>query len=140
MRDRPGVVLGFDFGTRRIGTALGQRITGTARPLATVAVRDGRPDWDAIGRLVAQWRPEAVVVGLPLNMDGTAQEMTARARRFGRQLEGRYGVAVHLVDERLSTREAARRLEEAGRPVTELDPLAAAIILETWLAADPETP
>lgn len=136
MSPGPGVLLGFDFGTRRIGAALGQRITGTARPLATITVRNGRPDWEAIGRLVAEWAPEALVVGLPLNMDDSEQEMTARARRFSRQLNGRYGLPVHLADERLTTREAARRLEETGRPVAALDPAAAAVILETWLNAE----
>lgn len=129
------MLLGFDFGTRRIGVAVGQRITGTARPLATVPVRHDRPDWEAIATLMAQWQPEAVVVGLPLNMDGSEQTVTARARRFGRQLNGRFGLPVHLMDERLSTREAASRLEDDGLPVTHLDPHAAAIILESWLNA-----
>ncbi len=130
------MLLGFDFGTRRIGVAVGQRITGTARPLLTIRVAQDRPDWEAIGALMAQWQPEAVVVGLPLNMDGSEQVITARARRFSRQLNGRFGLPVHLMDERLSTREAARRLEEDGRPVTHLDPHAAAVILESWLNAN----
>lgn len=132
------MLLGFDFGTRRIGVAVGQRVTGTARPLATIQVRQDRPDWDAIAALMAAWRPEAAVVGLPLNMDGSEQVITARARRFGRQLNGRFGLPVHLMDERLSTREAARRLEDDGRAVTHLDPHAAAIILESWLYATTE--
>lgn len=137
MSPRAGVLLGFDFGTRRIGTAVGQRITGTARPLVTVAVSHDRPDWAAIGRLVEEWQPEALVVGLPLNMDDSEQAMTERARRFGRQLAGRFGLPVHWTDERLTTREAARRLEESGRPVVNVDPAAAALILESWLEANP---
>ncbi len=130
------MLLGFDFGTRRIGVAVGQRITATARPLLTIRVAHDRPDWEAIGTLMAEWQPEAAVVGLPLNMDGSEQAITSRARRFSRQLNGRFGLPVHLMDERLSTREAARRLADDGRPVTHLDPHAAALILESWLNAN----
>ena len=126
-------LIAFDFGEKRIGTAIGQTVTGTAAALETVPVRKMRPDWDAIDRLVDTWRPDALVVGLPLNMDGTEQWITTRARSFARQLEQRFGLPVHLADERLSTREAWTRLVESGSRRRGPDPIAAQIILEGWL-------
>jgi putative Holliday junction resolvase len=134
MTGEPSLVLAFDYGTRRIGVALGETLTGGARPLATVAVRERRPDWGAIGRLIAAWRPGRLVVGLPLGLDGGEQAMSLGARRFGRQLEGRYGLPVDLVDERLTTRAARARLGETGRGRDPVDPVAAQLILEGWLA------
>jgi putative Holliday junction resolvase len=127
-------LLAFDFGLKRIGVAVGQTLTGTASPLQTVPVRRDTPDWPAIVRLIETWAPNALVVGMPLNMDGTEQEMTRCAKRFGRQLEGRFGLSVHLVDERLSTREAKTRLSSVGRGAAETDPVAAQVILESWLS------
>jgi putative Holliday junction resolvase len=132
--DDARTLLAFDFGLKRIGVAVGQTLTGTANPLQTVAVRRDTPDWPAITRLMETWAPNALVVGMPLNMDGTEQDMSRRARRFGRQLEGRFGLPVHLVDERLSTREAKTRLSSVGRGEAEADPVAAQVILEGWLA------
>ncbi len=129
--------LGFDYGLRRIGVAVGETLTGSARPLQTVAARDGEPDWDALGGLIRSWEPDALVVGVPLHLDGARQPMTDAAQRFARRLEGRYRLPVHRVDERLSSDEARRVLAERG--VTgraargRLDPVAAQIILETWL-------
>lgn len=137
MSTRAGVLLGFDYGRRRIGVAVGQRITGTARAVKPVAVRDRGPDWDAISHLVAEWRPERLVVGLPVNMDASPQPMTAAAGRFGRQLAGRYRLPVETMDERLTTREAASLLDQAGRPVRDLDGLAASLILESWMREHP---
>ncbi len=131
---RPRTLLAFDFGLKRIGVAVGQTQTRSANPLETVAVRQARPDWSAIARLIETWAPDSLVVGLPLNMDGSDQEMTHRARRFGRQLEGRFALPVHLVDERLSTREARTRLELAGRGGEDADATAAQIILEDWFS------
>ncbi len=127
------VLLGFDYGTKRIGVAVGQTLTGSARPLATVSARDGKPDWDAITRLIAEWQPAALVVGLPVHMDGTEHERTARARRFGNQLRGRYNLPVHSVDERLTSYEAEQELRAQGKKVQDLDPLAAQLILQSWL-------
>ena len=127
-------LIGFDFGEKRIGVAIGQTVTGTATALDTVMVRGTEPDWDAIDRLIDTWKPGALVVGLPLNMDGTEQWMTGRARRFANRLHGRSGLPVHLVDERLSTREAWTRLIESGSRRDGPDPIAAQIILEGWLA------
>ena len=123
----------FDYGKKRIGVAIGQRLTGTATPLETVAVRNGRPDWKRIESLILEWRPAALVVGHPLNMDGTSQTMTAAADRFARKLSGRFGLPVHRSDERLSSFEAGER---TGRR-HDLDAVAAQVILESWLAEHP---
>ncbi|MCU0766113.1 MAG: Holliday junction resolvase RuvX [Gammaproteobacteria bacterium] len=129
-----GAVLGFDYGTRKIGVAVGQTVTGTATPLVTLPTRDESPDWTAIGRLVADWQPEAFVVGLPLEMDDTEAPVAVRARRFARQLAGRYRLPVHMADERLTTREARRQLGRDGvRDAAAVDAVAARLILETWL-------
>ena len=104
---RPQRLLGFDYGTRQIGVAVGQTLTGSAQPLLVLKARDGVPDWRQIAALIDEWKPDALVVGLPLNMDGTPSDMSARAEKFARRLEGRYRLTVHCVDERLSTFEAA---------------------------------
>lgn len=134
MTAAPALLLGFDYGTRRIGVALGETLTASARPLGTVVVHRNRPDWEALGRLVEQWRPARLVVGLPLELDGGEQEVTRGARRFGRQLEGRYRLPVDLVDERLTTRAAREQRAASGRWRDPIDPLAAQLILEGWLA------
>ena len=134
-----GLVLAFDFGTRRIGVALGEASLGTARPLTTIdnAANDAR--FEAIGKLIAEWQPVRLVVGLPLAMDGSEHEMTGRCRRFAQQLEGRYRLPVELVDERLTSVEAESHL--AGRGLdwkqrkAELDAEAAATILESYFAS-----
>ncbi|MBB1202779.1 Holliday junction resolvase RuvX [Enterobacteriaceae bacterium 89] len=131
-----GTLLGFDFGTRSIGVAVGQRITGTARPLGALKAQDGTPDWNAIEKLIKEWQPEAVIVGLPLNMDGTEQPLTARARKFGNKIHGRFGVQVILHDERLSTVEARAGLFEHGgyRALNKgkVDSASAVVILESF--------
>ena len=131
-----GTLLAFDFGTRSIGVAIGQRITGTARPLAAIKAQDGSPDWNIIGRLLKEWQPESVIVGLPLNMDGTEQPLTARARNFANKIHGRFGVAITLHDERLSTVEARAGLFERGgfRALDKgsVDSASAVVILESF--------
>lgn len=134
-------VLGFDFGLRRIGIATGQTVTGSASPVAVASATDGRPDWNVIDTAVREWAPDALVVGVPLLMDGTEQPVTHRARRFARQLAGRYGLPVHEADERLSSAQASRMLTDArqsgGRRRTrkgDVDRIAATLILEHWLA------
>ncbi|HID48713.1 MAG TPA: Holliday junction resolvase RuvX [Chromatiales bacterium] len=131
----PETLLGFDYGTVRIGVALGQTVTGTAKPLTTLACRNGQPDWTAIGRLIAEWQPRRLVVGLPLQLDASEQEMTGRARRFGNQLKGRYNLPVEMVDERLTSREAEAELAAKGGKFDKagIDALAAALILQSWL-------
>lgn len=134
MSARPTTVLAFDYGGKRIGVAVGQTLTSTAQPLEAVRVQNAKPDWNAIARLVHTWQPDALVIGLPLNMDGSEQDTTWAARRFGNQLEDRFHLRVHTADERLSTREARQRLVEQGNPCGDDDPVAAQVILETWLS------
>lgn len=129
-------LLGFDFGPRKIGVAVGQTITRSATPLTTLRSRGEQPDWTRIEALIREWQPSALVVGLPFQMDDKEVEWSPRVHRFARQLEGRYRLPVHLVDERLTSREAHRQLAERDRrtPTLEaVDALAAALILETWL-------
>ncbi|MDQ6680577.1 MAG: Holliday junction resolvase RuvX [Pseudomonadota bacterium] len=118
--------LAFDFGSRRIGVAAGNTLTRNAQPLCTVAA-GAAPPFDAIGRLIAEWLPDALVVGVPLHPDGAPHENTLRARRFARQLQGRFKLPVHEADERYTTTEA-RALGAA-----DLDAAAAAIILGQFL-------
>ena len=129
-------LLGFDFGTKSIGVAVGQQLTGTARALTALKAQDGTPDWKLIEKLLKEWQPDYVVVGLPLNMDGTEQELTARARKFANRLHGRFGLRVELQDERLSTVEARADLFERGgfRALQkgQVDSQSAVIILEDW--------
>jgi len=139
--DRPaGPVLSFDYGTGRTGVAVGQTLTGTASPLTTIDAHGRNPDWAAIDRLVAEWQPVALVIGIPLNMDGSDNEMTALASRFLRQLRARHRLPTYGVDERLTTFDAEQRLAEAGLPRNrwrgEIDRVAAQLILETWFAGD----
>ncbi len=129
-----GTLLGFDYGPAKIGVAVGQTVTGTATPLATLRAVDRRPDWDGIGRLIAEWQPEALVVGLPRDMDDSDTEVTPQALRFARQLEGRFHLPVHMMDERLTSREALQIAGYRPRAVEELDAIAARLILETWLS------
>jgi putative Holliday junction resolvase len=126
-------LLAFDYGRKRIGVAVGQQLTQSATALTTVRARDGKPDWVAINRLIAEWKPDALVVGIPYRMDGGEQEMTRAARRFCRQLEGRYRLAVHRVDERLTSYMVESTLSETGELRQDIDPLAARLILEDWL-------
>lgn len=121
-------LLGFDYGSRRVGVAAGNTVTGRAQPLTTIAAI-GAARFDAIGRLIAEWQPAALVIGVPFHPDGVAHDNTIQARRFGRQLHGRFGLPVHEVDERYTTTSA--RSGGAG----DLDAAAAAIILEQHLAA-----
>lgn len=129
-------LLGFDFGTKSIGVAVGQQLTGTARALSALKAQDGIPDWNLIGKLLKEWQPDYVVVGLPLNMDGTEQPLTERARKFANRLHGRFGVRVEMQDERLSTVEARADLFERGgfRALQkgQVDSQSAVIILEDW--------
>lgn len=134
MTDTPVTLLGFDYGEKHIGVAVGQTLTASASPIACVRAKHAKPDWTAIAGLVETWQPDAFVVGLPLNMDGSDQAMTHAARRFGNQLRARFKRPVHLADERLSTREAKTRLYERGRLDEEDHPVAAQVILEGFLA------
>ncbi|MCA0913545.1 Holliday junction resolvase RuvX [Marinobacter nauticus] len=129
-------LLAFDFGTRRIGVASGQEMLGTGQPLAMLPARDGIPDWQQIEALLADWQPDIVLVGLPLNMDDTENDMCARARKFGKRLHGRYHVTVEMVDERLTSYEAKGEVMAGGGSRDfgrhGVDDRAAVLILETW--------
>ena len=133
---RATTVIGFDFGTYWVGIAVGQTLTRQATPLP--ALRNN--DWKAIARLLEEWRPQQLVVGLPLSMNGEDQEMTARAKRFGRQLQGRFGIDTCMMDERLTTREAYQIAmdKEQHHSKTQIDSLAAALITESWLQNNAE--
>ena len=130
-------VLAFDFGTKSIGVAVGQEITGTASPLAALKARDGIPDWNVIEKLYEEWQPQLVVVGLPLNMDGTEQEVTQRAKKFATRLHGRFKVAVDLCDERLTTTDAKSMVFELGgyKKLTKekIDSVSACVIFTSWV-------
>ncbi len=123
-------LLGFDFGEKRIGVAVGQTVTRSANPLEILSSRQNRPDWLRIGQLIQQWQPSALIVGHPLTMQQQRQAMTDRCERFARQLNGRFQLPVHLVDERLSSHEAEQRLQRDDN----IDAVAAQVILETWFS------
>ncbi|RUO75603.1 Holliday junction resolvase RuvX [Pseudidiomarina taiwanensis] len=130
-------LLGFDFGTHSIGVAVGQTITRSARALAALRAKEGQPDWHLVERLIKEWQPERLVVGLPLNMDGTEQELTTKARKFAQRLHGRFGLPVDLQDERLTTVAAKEELFSSGgyRNLSKgnIDSAAAQLILEDYL-------
>ncbi len=134
-----GSVLAFDFGTKSIGVAIGQSITGSATPLDAIAAKDGIPNWNQLEQLLANWQPDYLLVGLPLNMDGSEQLLTTRARKFANRLHGRFGIEVELHDERLTSVEARAELFESGgfRALQKgkVDSMAAAIILQSHFAS-----
>jgi putative Holliday junction resolvase len=131
-------LLGFDFGTRKIGVAVGHLETGIASPLKTLAAVRQKPDWQGLSDLIGIWEPVGLVVGVSRQADGSENPVTPQILRFCRQLEGRYGLPVHQVDESLTTFEAKQLLfDEAGVDATTLwkvqDQVAAQLILQTWL-------
>ena len=143
--------LGFDYSQNKIGIAVGQRLTGTARGLITLKSHRKKVDWSAIEDLLQQWHPVALIVGLPLTMDGEEQETTESAKIFGNQLNQRYNLPIHFMDERLTSREAShilgydghtspQRHSKAGKKVKknkqqghDIDRVAAELILQSWL-------
>ena len=129
-------LLGFDYGVKRIGVAVGQTATHQASALQTLTSRHNKPDWDAISGLIDEWRPDALIVGHPVHMDGSAQPMTRAAEKFARQLTGRYHLPVHLVEERLTSdaAESDLRQQKPGYSAGDIDMQAACIILQDWLA------
>ncbi|MEN0038207.1 MAG: Holliday junction resolvase RuvX [Cellvibrio sp.] len=134
-------LLAFDYGTKNIGVASGQTITRSANSQPALKAKDGIPDWNQIEKLLKDWQPDLVLVGLPLNMDESESELSARARKFANRLHGRFGVKVEMVDERLSSFEAKGEVIERGgsrdyknNPV---DSIAARVILESWMERNP---
>jgi len=137
MPDRK-TVLAFDFGLRRIGVAVGQNLTKTAKPLALLKAQDGAPKWPEVKQLISDWQPQLLVVGLPVHMDGSEQELTRLARRFGNRLNGRFHLPVEWVDERLTSYEAELMLEESSAAHANdkigVDSLSATLILAQYFA------
>ncbi|MDN3651868.1 Holliday junction resolvase RuvX [Thalassotalea ponticola] len=133
-------LMGFDFGTRHIGVAIGQEITQSARGLKAIKARDGIPNWDDIEKLLKEWQPDLLVVGLPLNMDGSEQPLTARVKKFANRLHGRFGVIVELQDERLTTADAKEQLFSDGGfrnlQKDNIDCMSAALIVESYMASN----
>lgn len=141
----PVTLLGFDFGTKRIGVATGQTITGSVSALTTLTASNDKPDWQAISKLIEEWQPDLLIVGLPLNMDGTDTKITDTVRRFGNQLKGRYNLPVEMVDERLSSVEARSRLHADASlrqkrfDREQVDQIAAQVIVQSWLTQQQQT-
>lgn len=129
-------VIAFDYGLHHIGVAVGTRLLQSAQALNILRARDGVPRWDELEKLLKEWRPDAVIVGLPLNMDGSESAMSARARKFAGRLQGRFGVQTHFVDERLSSYDAktqAAQRGHAGDYIAEpIDSDVAALLLASW--------
>ncbi len=132
-------LLAFDFGVERIGVAVAETLLGQARALTMIAAPDNDTRFARIGKLIEEWQAQRLVVGLPLAVDGSEHEMSARCRRFAHQLEGRFGLPVELVDERYTSTEAETRLADRGlswqAQKCEVDALAAQIILQDYLDA-----
>lgn len=131
-------LLAFDYGTQNIGVAVAQTVTKTANELPGLKAKDGIPDWNQIEKILIEYKPDLVLVGLPLNMDGSESELSARARKFANRIHGRFGVAIDMVDERLSSFAAKGEVMERkgsrdykNNPV---DSIAARILLEDWLS------
>lgn len=132
-------LLAFDYGLRNIGLAQGNTLSRTTQELKPLKAKDGTPNWEEIKKILDEWQPELVIVGLPLNMDGTESELSTRARKFANRLHGRFGVAIELMDERLSSFEAKEEASERGQysnySKQPIDSIAARLILESWLAS-----
>lgn len=130
------ILIGFDFGMKRIGVAIGQTITQTARPLDTIQAKQGVPNWGAIEKVIEKWLPDAIVVGIPLNMNGTTQTITSTAKDFAANLRKRFKLPVYEMDERLTTKAAREQLFSKGGYKAlqdgQVDRVAAQLILENW--------
>lgn len=140
--------MGFDYGKQRIGLAIAQEVTGTANPLITIKAINHKPDWDNITKIIKEWQPDLFVVGLPLHMDGTEQEMTQAAKKFANQLNGRYQIPVELMDERLTSDEADTLLKQQKnlhkhpksnspglfQDKGQIDMISAQLILQSWIS------
>ena len=129
------LIMAFDYGTKKIGVAIGQLVTGTATPLTIIRVENGIPDWSDLEELIKEWQPVQLVVGLPLNMDDSHSNMSRRALQFSSELHKKFGITVSNIDERLSTFEARQifKNDRSKDGQKELDDKVAALILESWL-------
>ena len=131
-------MLAFDFGTRQIGVASGQKLLKTANPLTILRAKDGIPNWSQLQKLIDDWMPDQVLVGLTIDMNGSESQSCLKARKFGKRLHGKFGVEVAMVDERLSTFTAKEQYQTKNQLYKHkkilVDDIAAVLILETWLA------
>jgi putative Holliday junction resolvase len=131
------ILLGFDFGMKRIGVAVGQTVTKTARPLTVIHAVDGKPPIEILKKLIKNWQPTALIVGIPVNLDGTEQTITHAARLFAEMLRNQFKLPVHEIDERLTTKAARENLFEIGGYKAlqngQVDSVAAQLILQNWL-------
>ena len=136
------MVLGFDWGTRSIGVAIGQSLTATAEPLRPLPAKQGVPNWSDVERIIEEWQPDLFVVGIPLNMDASQSDSSIRAARFARRLEGRFGISWTGMDERLSSYDVKSRLRQERRAGAvkkgPIDSMAAKLILESWFRENPQ--
>nr|WP_250647555.1 Holliday junction resolvase RuvX [Sessilibacter corallicola] len=142
MKNRRTIVA-FDYGLKNLGAAVGQTITSSASELPALKARDGVPNWDEVANLLKEWKPDLVVVGNPINLDGSASELSNRAKKFSNRINGRFNIPVEMVDERYSSREAKSQAREQGHKgnygENPIDSVAARIILETWLNEQPQS-
>ncbi|QXW26204.1 Holliday junction resolvase RuvX [Acinetobacter johnsonii] len=132
----PKMIMAFDFGTQKMGMAVGQSMIESANPLALFPMKDGIPNWDELLKIIQQYQPNLFLVGLPLNMDDTESELSARSRKFARRLRHQTNIETLMVDERLTTREARGELEHyqalgRGKKLA-ADSIAAALFIESW--------
>lgn len=133
---QPHMIMAFDFGTQKMGMAVGQSLIESANPLALFPMKDGIPNWDALLKIIKQYQPTLFLVGLPLNMDDTESELSARSRKFARRLRHQTNIETLMVDERLTTREARDELDQyqsqgRGKKLA-ADSIAAALFIESW--------
>ncbi len=134
------IYMGLDYGKRSIGVAIGQTITKTADPLKVVTAQKGVPNWAEMDELIKRYQPKALVLGWPLNMDGSEQNLTKAVAVFQKNLEKRYGLSCYTVDERLTTYEAKQLLGKKKGNKAEVDMMSAVLILEAWLNTQPDEP
>ncbi|CAI8361728.1 MAG: Putative pre-16S rRNA nuclease [Cellvibrionales bacterium UBA7375] len=132
--------MAFDYGLRQIGVAHGQTLTANAEGIGILQASDGVPNWDDVKAMLNEWKPNLILVGLPLNMDGSESELSRLARKFARRLQGRFNVDALMVDERLTSQDAKSSLRDPSSnkksnkiDLTKIDHLAAALILQSWL-------
>lgn len=141
MRTNPIQLLAFDFGLRQIGVATGSSISRISSELTTLLARDGKPNWDEVKALIGEWKPDLCLVGLPLNMDSSESELSQRARKFSRQISGRFGIEVEMVDERLTSFEAKDISSNNGHKgnfkKAPVDALAAKLLVDQWFNENP---
>lgn len=137
MRNKEQTYLGFDFGMKSIGVASGQSITQTATPLTALKAKNGKPLWPDVDALIVTWKPDALIVGIPVNMDGSNSEMTRKARAFANYCQQHTGLPVFECDERLTTQEAKQIIFETegakALTKTSIDCFSAKLILESWM-------